>query len=299
VKVVIAGGTGALGRRLVRHYGDTEEVVVLTRRERPDLGCRQVVWDGRTVGPWADELRDAILINLAGELVARRATSRNIELLKTSRVEPTRALVAASRSAPPALWLQMSTLAIYGDAGDPVLDEAASPAAWPPQMADVATAWERALDGARAGRVVVMRTGVVLDQGTPALDHMRRIVRAGLGGRIASGQQWFSWLHVDDFLRAVDFLRAHDLLSGVVHVTSPNPVRNRELMAEMRHACHRPWSPPTPTLAVRLGALVMGFDPALPMTGRRGVPRRLLDAGFECEFPTLRDALGDLLADYA
>jgi NAD dependent epimerase/dehydratase family enzyme len=126
VKVVIAGGTGGLGRRLaddVASRGD--DVVILTRSARPDIAHRQVAWDGRTVSAWASELTGAVVVNLAGEIVDRRPTARNIELLRRSRVDPTRALVTASSqlSEPPVLWLQMSTLAIYGDAGQEVVDE--------------------------------------------------------------------------------------------------------------------------------------------------------------------------------
>lgn len=125
MKVLIAGGAGGLGRRLAADIADSgDDVVILTRRRRPDIAHRQVEWDGRTVGAWASELAGATVINLAGELVDRRPTTRNIDLLRRSRVEPTRALVSASSklTKPPVLWLQMSTLAIYGDAGEEVVE---------------------------------------------------------------------------------------------------------------------------------------------------------------------------------
>jgi len=190
MKLVMAGGTGSLGRRVAADFRCRGfEVVVLTRSPRPDLDLRQVVWDGRTVGAWAAELEGAIVLNLAGELVDRRPTPKNIELLRRSRVEPTQALVEASRtlSSPPALWLQMSTLAIYGDAGEDVVDEDHPPAAGPPQMAGVARAWEHAVEGAKAERLVVLRTGIVLDTGTPAFERLAKLTRFGLGGRVGSG----------------------------------------------------------------------------------------------------------------
>ncbi|HEY0869201.1 MAG TPA: NAD-dependent epimerase/dehydratase family protein, partial [Acidothermaceae bacterium] len=113
MKVVLAGGSGALGRRLAAAASARgDEVVVLTRTPRPGIAYRQVRWDGQSVGAWADELADAVLINLAGELVDRRPSASNIALLTRSRVQPTAALVAASRSATPVLWVQLSTLAI-------------------------------------------------------------------------------------------------------------------------------------------------------------------------------------------
>jgi NAD dependent epimerase/dehydratase family enzyme len=150
MKVVIAGGSGSLGRRISARLAERGDDVVILTRSRSDLQHRQVAWDGRTVGGWAEELAGAAVINLAGELVDRRPTAENIELLRRSRVEPTAALVSASArlDEPPTVWLQASTLAIYGDAGEEILDESAAPAAGPPQMSGVARPWE----GRRPGR---------------------------------------------------------------------------------------------------------------------------------------------------
>lgn len=298
MKVVLAGGAGSLGRRIAAHFNARRyEVVILTRSPRADIAHRQVVWDGRTVGPWFEELEGSVVVNLAGALVDRRPTKSNIELLMASRVEPTRALVeAASKAAtPPSLWLQMSTLAIYGDAGQGVIDEHHPLADGPPQMAVVARAWERAVEDAPANRLVVMRTGIVLDNDTPAFNRLTRLTKFGLGGRIGRGDQWISWSHVDDFLRALDFIVDDPALDGVVHVTSPNPIQNREMMAALRSALHRPWSPPTPKPLVHIGALLMRTDPALALTGRRCVPRRLLDAGFTFEHKAFSSAINDLI----
>ncbi len=237
-----------------------------------------------------------MLLNLAGELVDRRPTPANIQLLKRSRVEPTNALVdAAASGSTPALWLQMSTLAIYGDAGEAVIDEGHAPAAGPPQMSGVATAWEAAAAGAQADRVTILRTGIVLDADTPAFDRLTKLARFGLGGRIGTGGQWISWIHIDDFLRTLDFLAAPGAPDGVVHVTSPDPIRNRDMMAALRRAVHRPWSPPTPAPLVHVGARLMRTDPALALTGRRCVPTRLLEEGFAFEHPTFGEAIADLV----
>jgi uncharacterized protein len=163
-------------------------------------------------------------------------------------------------------------------------------------MAGVATAWEGAVEPAKAGRLVILRTGIVLDARTPALDRLTRLTRLGLGGRIGSGDQWISWIHIADFLAAVDHLLDTPTIDGVVHLTSPNPVQNRDMMATLRRVLHRPWSPPTPGPLVRLGAKVLRTDPALALTGRRCVPRRLLDSGFEFTHPMVDEAIADLLS---
>ena len=302
MKVVIAGGAGAIGRRLADdcvRRGD--EVTILTRAPRAGIAHRQVTWDGRTVGPWGAELEDAIVVNVAGELVDKRPSARNIELLRRSRVEPTRALVeaASALTTPPSLWLQMSTLAIYGDAGQDIVDEEHPVPHGPPQMPGVARPWEEAVRGARADRLVVMRSGIVLDHGTPAFERLTRLTKLGVGGRIGRGDQWISWIHIDDFLRAVNFSRDHDEIAGIVHVTAPNPIQNRDMMAALRGALRRPWAPPTPKPLVHLGAALMGSDPALALTGRRCVPRGLLAAGFQFDHPTFESAIKDLLAGEA
>ncbi|HUS61087.1 MAG TPA: NAD-dependent epimerase/dehydratase family protein, partial [Acidimicrobiales bacterium] len=156
---MIAGGAGSLGRRLAddcARLGD--EVKILTRTPRDEIVHRQIKWDGRIVGPWREELEGAIVVNLAGELVDKRPTTQNLESLRRSRVEPTRALVeaASTLTGPPSLWLQMSTLAIYGDAGEDIVDEEHPVATGPPQIPGVARPWEQAIQGARADRLVVM-----------------------------------------------------------------------------------------------------------------------------------------------
>jgi uncharacterized protein (TIGR01777 family) len=301
VKVVVAGGSGALGRRLCDDLaGRGHEVVVLTRSPRPG-GHRQVHWDGVSVGPWAAELEGAAVVNLAGELVDLRPTPRNIALLTSSRVQPTLALRAAADrlDAPVPVWLQASTAAIHGDAGETLVDEDTPPADGPPQMTDVARAWEEAAAGARADRQVVLRTSVVLDRGTPALDRLVRLTKLGLGGRIASGRQWISWLHIDDWLAIARWslgIEDSEPPAGVVVASAPNPVRNTELMAALRKHLHRPPAPPTPAPLVTLGAVLLRTDPALALTGRRAVSRRLAEAGYRFRYPYLDGALADLLA---
>ncbi|HEX6931081.1 MAG TPA: TIGR01777 family oxidoreductase [Streptosporangiaceae bacterium] len=306
MKVVLAGGTGALGRRIAADLACRgDEVVVLSRSPAAGTGpagagglwpVRQLRWDGVHAGSWADELAGAALINLAGELVDRRPTPANIELLTSSRVQPTRALrqAVAGLGTPPAAWIQMSTLAIYGDAGDAVLDETAALADGPAQMAGVARAWETAAKGAIAGRQVVLRTAVVLDRGTPAYARLSALTRWGLGGRIGTGNQWISWLHIDDFLAIVRFCLDDAGLAGVIHATSPEPVTNADFMAAFRRSLGRPAAPPTPAWLLRLGAVLLRTDPALALTGRRCVPARLTELGFGFRYPRIGAALAEL-----
>jgi uncharacterized protein (TIGR01777 family) len=299
MKIIVAGGSGGLGRRVCADLGARgHDIVVLTRAARQDSAYRQIEWDGKTVGSWAAELAGAAVINLCGALVDRAPSLANVALLTRSRVEPTTALMRAADGleTPLVAWIQMSTLAIYGDAGDAVLDESARPADGPAQMPGVARPWEEAAAGARAARQVILRTGIVLDPLTPAMKRLTGLVRFGLGGRIGTGNQWVSWLHIADFQAIVRTCLDDQALTGIVHATSPNPVSNAELMSALRHVLHRPAAPPTPAWLLRLGAFVSGSDPALALTGRRCVPAALTRAGFEFAFPDLGPALRDLLA---
>lgn len=305
---VIAGGSGALGRHIAADLVCRgQRVVVLTRRHDPESPFPQREWDGRTVGDWADALVNpgpTAVINLAGKLVDCRPTAENIAELRRSRVEPTRALVAAAAGldAPIAYWIQASTTAIWSDAGETRCTETTplpTGAAALPQMTGVAAAWEEAFDGAKATHRTVLRTSIVLDSQAPALKRLTQLTRAGLGGRIGAGKQWFSWIHIEDWLAIVRAALGLDpevrLPDGILVAATDFPVRNRDLMTTLRRHLHRPPALPTPTPLLALGAVVLRTDPALGLTGRHATSAVLRETGFRFRYPTLDDALSDLL----
>jgi uncharacterized protein len=304
VRVVLAGGSGSLGRRVAEDLGASgHDLVILTRRANPRLKVRQVVWDGDSVGDWACELEgpDTALINLAGKLVDCRPTARNIAELRRSRVLPTRALVQASTQlmAPLAHWVQASTTAIWSDAGETHCDETTPVPVGLPQMTGVAAPWEAAFNGANTVHGVILRTSIVLDPQSFALARLVALTRYGLGGRVGDGRQWVSWIHFTDWLAVVraclGLTPGVTIPSGVIVAATPHPVRNRELMKALRTHLRRPPAPPTPAPLVKLGALVLRTDPALGLTGRHATSQVLMEAGFEFAFPTLDSALSDLL----
>lgn len=302
-RIVLAGGSGYLGGQLARRLRDRgDEVVVLTRRARPTHdGIRYVPWDGRTVGDWASALEGAAaVVNLAGRRVDVRPTRRNVAELTRSRVEPTRALGDAWRQLdrPPGVLVQIATMAIHGEGGETVIDESVpDPATGPPQMTGVAAAWEAAFDTAAtdAGRAVLLRCGVAIGPGDPATAHLAWLARLGLGGTIGRGTQWVSWVAVADLLAVVERAIDDPAMAGTYNLTSPRPVRNAQMMAAVRRAVGRRWGLPIPAPFVVLGTWLLGSDPALPLTGRRGHPRRLLDEGFEFTTPDIETALATAL----
>ncbi|HEY4301000.1 MAG TPA: TIGR01777 family oxidoreductase [Candidatus Didemnitutus sp.] len=296
-KIVLAGGNGFLGRSLARNLGQRGyEVVILTRHPGSDPAGCTVFWDGRNPGPWMAEIEGArAVVNLTGRSVNCAPTAANRAEIMSSRVDSVRVLAAAiaAASRPPPVWLQSSSLAIYGNPGDVVCDENAPPA--DDFSAQVCRQWEAALPAGPA-RPVILRISLVLAPAGGALGPLARLVRRFLGGSVGPGRQYVSWLHEDDMNAVfVDAIERDDF-AGAYNICTPNPVPNAELMRELRRVLRRPWSPPAPTWAVRIAARwFMRTDPELALTGRRCAPARLMTRGFQFRFPELRPALDDLV----
>ncbi|MFC4375666.1 DUF1731 domain-containing protein [Nocardia halotolerans] len=305
LNVVIAGGTGALGLQIAADLTSRgQRVTLLTRRRNPALPFRQTEWDGRSIGAWATELREPgrlAVINLAGKLVDCRPTERNIAELRASRVDSTTALVAAAalRDTPVDYWVQAGTTAIWSDAGETRCTETTPVPAGLPQMTGVAQPWEQAFDPARADHWTILRTSIVLDPDAPALKRLTQLTKAGLGGRVGPGDQWFSWIHIEDWLAVVRAALGLDpdlaLPSGILVAATEFPVRNSELMTTLRRILRRPPAPPTPKAVLNVGAALLRSDPALGLTGRHATSEVLHKAGFTFRYPTLDEALTDLL----
>jgi uncharacterized protein (TIGR01777 family) len=301
-RIILAGGTGFLGRALAHAWlSRGAEVVVLTRRPRPDGGAREVAWDGRTPGAWGRELEAATaVVNLAGRSVDCRYTPENRRAVLESRVYSVRAIGEAIGACirPPRVWVQAGSLAVHGNAGDRVLDDTSPPGEG--FSADVCRSWEAAFEEWPTPRTrkVFLRIAFVLGRGG-ALATLARLARLGLGGTIGPGRQYVSWLHVDDFVRLVDWAIARDEATGVYAATGPLPVRNAVFMRTLRRAVRRPIGAPAPAWAVRLGARLLGTEPELALHGRRGIPRRLLAEGFVFRHTDLDRALADLLREPA
>ena len=310
MKVVIPGGSGQLGGVLARAFDARgDEVVVLARGSVAPAGARLVAWDGRTLGAWATELDGAdVVVNLAGRSVNCRYTRANLEAMLSSRVDSTRVVgQAIARAArPPRVWLQMSTATIYAHRFDAANDEATgriggdepdAPAYWKTSV-DIAHAWERELREAptQATRKVALRTSMVMGPGAGGVfDVLSGLVRKGLGGPIAGGRQWLSWIHARDFVRALEWLIEREALDGAVNVASPEPLPQRDFMRELRAAYGMRLGLPAAKWMVALGAFFLRTDTELVLKSRRVVPGRLLDAGFSFEFPSWRAAARDLV----
>ncbi|SEH00343.1 hypothetical protein SAMN05444920_11677 [Nonomuraea solani] len=306
MKIVLAGGTGQVGTILNRALTAAgHDVVVLTRRPLP----RAVHWDGATLGPWAKEIDGGdVVINLAGRSVNCRYTPANLRAMMNSRVRSARvvgeAIAAASR--PPRVWLQMSTATIYSHRFDAPNDEATGvlggtesgvPGYWRYSV-EIAKAWERTQEQAETPdtRKVALRCAMVMspDRGG-VFDVLLRLARLGLGGPIAGGAQYVSWIHDRDFVRAVEFLADRDDLSGPVNLAAPVPLPQRTFMRVLRAAWGVPVGLPATKWMAELGAFVLRSDTELLLKSRRVVPGRLLEAGFVFDHAQWPEAAADLV----
>jgi len=299
-RVVIAGGSGFLGRSLARHLSEAGyEPVVLSRSEpREDGPWRWAAWDGRSIGDWAGELDGAAaLVNLAGRTVDCIKTPDHCDEILRSRVESTRVLgeaMQASANRPP-VWVQMSTAHIYGDPPSERCDE--SSAFGYGLAPTVGKAWEAAFNEGRPADVrgVVLRTSFVVGRGGGALQRLGFITKLGLGGRVGSGTQGMSWIHERDMNRLFTRAIENESMSGAYIATAPNPVSNTEFMRSLRRAMGMPIGLPAFAWMVRIGApLVLKTDPELAIYGRYCLPARLEAEGFGFEYPELDAALAEL-----
>lgn len=300
-KLVIAGGSGFLGRAAARYFAASGWEVVIVSRSAPSLPvpARWVSWDGLRQGAWSRELGGAAaLLNLAGRTVNCRYTAQNMLEIYTSRTDSTRALARAIRDAdaPPAVWLNSSTATLYHDARDHGQTEANGELGTGFSV-DVARRWEDALmeEDLPHTRRVALRTAMVFGVGAGGvMETTDRVVRLGAAGAMAGGGQYVSWIHERDFCRACEFLIRH-ALAGAINVTAPEPLPNRAFLAAYRAAWKVPFGVPSTAGLIRLGARVMNSEAELLLKSRWALPERLFSAGFVFDYPTWPQAITALV----
>ncbi|UBU18435.1 TIGR01777 family oxidoreductase [Nonomuraea gerenzanensis] len=307
MKIVIPGGTGQVGTILDRTLTAAgHDVVILTRRPARE---GHVHWDAATLGPWVKEIDGCdVVINLAGRSVNCRYTPANLRAMMDSRVRSTRVVgqAVAAAACPPRVWLQMSTATVYAHRFDVPHDEATGvigggepgvPGYWACSV-EIAQAWEQALEEADTPhtRKVSLRAAMVMspDRGG-VFEVLLRLVRLGLGGAVGGGAQYVSWIHDQDFVRAVEFLIGREDLDGPVNLAAPAPLPQRVFMRALRRARGVPVGLPATRWMAEVGAFVLRSDTELLLKSRRVVPGRLLGAGFTFGHPEWPGAAADLV----
>ena len=309
MKIVIPGGSGQVGTILARSFQQSGDSVVVLSRSPRAAPWRVVPWDGSTVGEWASEIDGAdVVINLAGRSVNCRYTAKNRAEILRSRVESTRAVGAAiaASARPPRVWLQASTATIYSHRYDGPNDERCgtiggqesnAPSSWRFSI-DVARAWEGAAQEADVPRTrkILLRSAMVMSPDAGGIfDTLRGLVRLGLGGRVGDGRQFISWVHHEDFVRALRWLIDHEDLGGIVNVAAPEHLPQVEFMRVLRRAASMPFGLSGTSWMMEIAAFIHGTESELILKSRRVAPTRLVDSGFEFDFPRWSEAASDLL----
>ena len=299
-KIVITGGTGFIGLSLAKHLKERGFTPILIARSKPkNLPFDFQLWDGISLGDWAQSLDGAkAIINLAGKTVDCIKTPDNCDLILRSRTDTTQVIGEAMRAVenPPKTWIQMSTAHIYGDPPERICTE---PSHTGYGLAPfVGKAWEAAFNNAKPENVrgVILRTSFVVGKNGGALATLKRIAKMGLGGKVGHGRQGFSWIHEYDVNEIIHQAIIDENYKGILIVSSPNPVSNKDFMKTLRKVVKMPFGLPAPELIARFGAkYIFRTDPELALYGRYVKSERLEDLGYKFKFPRLEEALIDLV----
>ena len=291
-KIVIAGGTGFIGQYLETKFTDSGYEVIFISRQSHHLS-----WSNhRGIVEALDHAE--MLINLAGKSVNCRYNDANKEEILNSRTETTHLLGTAIMACenPPPLWINSSTATIYRHAEDRPMTEASGEIGTGFSV-EVAKEWEKSLFAFKLTqtRQVALRITIVLGEGGGVMPTFQNLVKFGLGGIQGSGDQKFSWIHIDDLYRIILFLDENKNLSGVFNCASPRPVTNRELMAQLRSAMNQKLGLPSPKWLLELGAIFIRTETELILKSRWVLPERLEKEGFEFTFDTLEKALQQII----
>ncbi|WP_264531408.1 TIGR01777 family oxidoreductase [Flavobacterium sp. N502540] len=300
-KLIIAAGTGFLGQVLIHHFKNKfEEIVILTRRKSQIIdGIKYVNWNAKTFSGWESELENAtVLINLAGKSVDCRYTSKNKKALLLSRLESTKILNKAVLNCknPPKHWLNSSTSTIYRFSLDKQMDEVEGEIGNDFSI-NVALSWEKAFFKTETPNTLktALRTSIVLGKNGGALLPLKTLAKIGFGGKQGKGNQWISWIHEDDFVRAIEFIIKKEM-TGKVNIVSPNPISNTDFMQKLRKAVGVPFGISLNKFFLEIGSFIIRTETELVLKSRNVIPKRLQENGFEFKFENIDPAFQNLLS---
>jgi len=300
-KIVIAGGSGFLGKALSSHFKNQGNLVTVLTRGKTQLidDVNYVHWDGETLGVWTEHMNCVeVLINLTGKSVDCRYTEANKKEIIDSRVNSTRVLGEAIKlvEQAPKVWLNASTATIYRASYDKVMTEEDGEVGNDFSM-NVAKAWEDSFFSSEHidTRKVALRISLVLGRNEGVLPVLSKLTKLGLGGYHGNGKQKFACIHVKDLVKAIQFIIDTESLKGPVICSAPTDINNRQFMKAFRKSLRMPFGIPTPKMMLKIGAILMGTESELILKSRYVSPKKLLDAGFKFNFANIDKALADLL----
>ena len=288
-KIVIAGGTGQIGKLLCNHFKNiSSEIIVLSRNPKSsDKNIKYVSWDGRTIDSWIQELEGVdVLINLTGKNVNCRLTEKNKSELISSRINSVLVLSKAIDlvNSKPKLWIQSSAIGIYKESYNESLNEQSN-LYGSDFMAELCKEWEKTFiqqtEKFPLLRKVIIRTGLVLSHHEGVLPRLIKLVKLGLGGHQGSGKQYVSWINEKDFAEIIEYIASNNQINDVINLTSPYPLTNAEMMKAIRKNYSIKIGLSAPSFVIKIVAFLIGTQSGLVLNSHKIIPKRIVEFGYK------------------
>lgn len=296
MKIIIAAGTGFLGRNLEKYFlNKNYEVKIITRNSKRK---NEVFWDAKTIGNWKNELENAdVLINLAGKSVDCRYNDKNKKEIYDSRIDSTRVLQKAIDECqnPPKIWLNASSATIYIHS-ETHLNTEKNGIIGDDFSMNICKSWERKFFKLQNQNIrkVALRTSIVLGENGGAFPKFKQITKIGLGGKQGRGNQMMSWIHISDFCEAVNFIIENENFKGAINITAPEPLTNENMMKQLCKKLQVPFGIPSPVWLLEIASIFIRTETELMLKSRNVYPEILLENGFEFKYKNFNQALDAL-----
>ena len=302
-KIVLLGGTGQIGKALIRFYKDKAiEINVFTRGlSRSEGNVNYYNWNGESLTEYVNQFEEVdVLINLVGKNVNCRYTEENKKEIVDSRTKSVIALseVISKVSTPPKIWIQAASATIYRHSEDQEMTEKNGEIGEGFSV-EVCKKWEatfeKEIQQFPSIRKVILRTSIVLSENEGAFPRLKTMTKFGLGGKQGNGRQMVSWIHEGDVVGIIDFIIKNDSIKGTFNCTSPNPISNQLFMKQLRQSLKVVFGLPAPKTLLEIGALIIGTETELILKSRWVIPEKLIELGYQFEYPTIEKAFENLI----
>lgn len=297
MKIIVAAGTGFLGKNLEKYFTEKgNEVYILTRNPKRK---NEIHWDAKSLGEWQNQLENSdVLINLTGKSVDCRYTEKNKQEIYSSRINSTKVLQQAVDHCinKPKIWLNASSATIYIHSENQLNTEENGIIGDDFSM-NICKSWEKEFFTVKNENIrkVALRTSIVLGNNGGAFPKLKLITKLGLGGKQGRGNQNVSWIHIDDFCKAIEHIIDHENMRGVINITAPNPLSNKEFMMKLRKEMKVPFGLNAPVWQLEIASIFLKTETELLLKSRNVYPERLVNNGFEFSYPTIESAFKNLI----
>lgn len=296
MKIIIAAGTGFLGKNLEKYFTEKgNEVYILTRNPKRK---NEIHWDAKTLGEWKKWVENSdVLINLTGKSVDCRYSEKKKKEIYSSRIDSTKVLQQAVDQCinKPKVWLNASSATIYTHS-EIQLNTEENGIIGDDFSMNICKSWEKEFFTAKNENVrkVALRTSIVLGNNGGAFPKLKLITKLGLGGKQGRGNQNVSWIHIDDFCKAIEHIIDNENMSGVINVTAPNPLSNEEFMMKLRKEMKIPFGLNAPVWQLEIASIFLKTETELLLKSRNVYPEKLIKTGFEFSYPNIESVFNNL-----